>query len=54
MSDSMKLLAALLCMSAWALLVWVGLTPVDGFVGALRDILIGLGVFATAMKDPKS
>ena len=48
-----KLLAAGLLLAAWGGLVILGLTPVDAFVSALRDILIALGVFQATITNPK-
>lgn len=53
MSDREKALAAMTCIAAWGALAVGGYTPVDQFVQLLRDVLIGLGVFAATIKNPK-
>jgi hypothetical protein len=44
-NDKAKLVIAVLCMTAWLILICMGKTEVAPFVGALRDILFGLGVY---------
>lgn len=54
MNTEQKILCGILVMTAWGALVWQGLTPVNSFVDALRDILVTLGIVHIALTDPKS
>lgn len=47
-----KLAVAAVLFLAWAVLVFLGKAPVPEFINAIRDTLIGLGVFATTMTTP--
>ena len=48
-----KMIAATMLFSAWGALVLMGETSADGFVVALRDALLALGVFTAALSNPK-
>ena len=52
MSTEYKAALAILLFMAWGGLVMNGLAPAADFVTALRDALIGLGVFHAALTKP--
>ena len=53
MTPKDKLIAAALLFAAWGGLVLAGMVPATDFTTAIRDALIGLGVFQAAMTNPK-
>lgn len=53
MSAQQKFFAAAALLCVWGIFAAAGLTPVQDYVAAIRDILIGLGVFSSTMADPK-
>lgn len=52
MNDREKLAVAAALFVVWTVLVAIGKAPVPEFINAIRDALIGLGVFATTMTTP--
>ncbi len=53
MKTEYKASLAILLFMAWGGLVMNGLAPAADFVTALRDALIGLGVFHAALTQPQ-
>lgn len=55
MNDNQKkIYCAAILIVVWFLLVLNKLTPVQPFIDLIRDVLVGLGIYHTALKDPKS
>ena len=49
-----KLLSAAGLFALWAALVYLGKTDAGALVQGIQAALIGLGVYHTALKDPKA
>jgi len=54
MTDTAKLLLVILIFVVWGAFVYLGLTPASEYIQALRDGLIGLGVFQATIQIPKN
>ena len=52
MTEREKYMAVLLMFVMWGGLVYLGLTPAAGLIQAMRDCLIGLGIFQAALTVP--
>ena len=53
MSDQGKFLVVILIFAIWGYFVYLGLTPASDYIQALRDAIIGLGVFSATLTIPK-
>lgn len=54
MTVKQKLVFAVLLFAAWGACVICDRTQLPGFVSAIRDALMALGVFTVALSDPKA
>lgn len=52
MSDREKYMMVLLLFIIWGAFAYTGLTPAAGFIQAIRDCILGLGVFQAALTMP--
>lgn len=52
MSDREKFMTIILIFGIWGYFAYMELTPVSGYVQALRDALLGFGVFQAALTIP--
>jgi hypothetical protein len=52
MTNSIKTLLIILAFAVWGYFALTGKTSTDAFIQALRDALIGLGVFHAALTIP--
>jgi len=52
MSDREKYLLVFLLFAIWGYFAYCELTPVAGFIQALRDAILGLGIFQAALTIP--
>jgi len=54
MTDTAKLLMVVLIFVVWGSFVYLGLAPASDYIQALRDGLIGLGVFQATVTFPRN
>ena len=52
MTDREKYMMVLLMFILWGSFVYMGLTPAAGLIQAIRDCIIGLGVFTATLTIP--
>lgn len=51
--NQLKFLSAAAILITWGGMVAIGKTDAAGFITALQSILVGLGVYHTALTNPK-